>query len=408
MPRRKLTSGGPGRAMGQLARTPAGTFSGVSAGLGGTASSVDVEQEFGGRFLPDYNKKRLLGRGACGAVWLASANDGSLVALKQVAKGTGQKKRSDERSANTEIAVGSLLFQPGGVPAISPSKYPGIRRITKFLDAMETKTDLWLVMEYGGDVLSKALFEIKGEFVARGAAQPRERVYRVHHLPFYEAMKRDPRLLKRLICQILEAIQVLADHWIVHSDLKPDNLLIDRSRVDCESKFNLRLCDFGSAFMFDQPGQLSLATPEYMPPEALKGCISHSQGLSGSMGRPREQPWSFDMWSLGAIMLELCYGVPHWLSYKCRVRNHDCTKDHTLVGIFAVAGRDHERILQRQQEVISDAGFWNSLPDAPGVPIDEAGIDLLQSMLQWNPEARISPAEALEHPYLREHANAWI
>eukprot|EP00971_Amphidinium_carterae_P185217 3678078-Amphidinium_carterae.1 len=34
----------------------------------------------------------------------------------------------------------------------------GIRRITKLLDAVESKTDLWLVMEYGGDVLSKVAF----------------------------------------------------------------------------------------------------------------------------------------------------------------------------------------------------------------------------------------------------------
>merc|ERR1719188_1964658 len=97
---------------------------------------------------------------------------------------------------------------------------------------METKKDLWMVMEYGGEVLSKALFEVKGEFASRGTAQPRERVYRVHHLPFYEAMKRDPRVFKRLVRQVLEAIHLLADHGIVHSDLKPENLLLKGAETE--------------------------------------------------------------------------------------------------------------------------------------------------------------------------------
>jgi serine/threonine protein kinase len=31
---------------------------------------------------------------------------------------------------------------------------------------------------------------------------------------------------------------------------------------------------------------------------------------------------------------------------------------------------------------------------------DPAGLDLLRSMLAWNPEERISPEQAMEHPFL--------
>lgn len=359
---------------------------------------AEVERDFGGRFLPDYTKKRLLGRGACGAVWLAAApGRGTPVAIKQVAKGSDHKSRADERSAKSEIAVGDLLFGHGGVPRLSPHEYPGMNHITKLLDALETKSDLWLVMEFGGDVLSKALFDIKGEFVSRGAAQPRERVYRVHHLPAMEAMKQDLRQLKRFLREVLQALVVLSDLGVVHADLKPDNLLVDTS----QGVPRVRLCDFGSAFMFDRPGQLILATPEYMPPEALEACIASSQSGAGAAAPPSARPWSFDMWSLGAILLELCYGVPHWLSYKCRVKGADGKKDHTLVGLFAVAGRDHERIVLRQQEIIG-GGLHKALRDAPGISLDSAGLDLLQAMLQWDPGARISPQSALMHPFLLE------
>lgn len=359
----------------------------------------EVEREYGGRFLSDYTKKSLLGKGACGAVWLATSqrHDGP-VAVKQVAKGSTQKHNADIRSAAKEIRVGELLFGPGGVPRLSPNLYPGIRHITRLLDFAETKRDLWMVQEYGGAVLSKALFEVKGEFASRGLGQPRERVYRVHHLPFYQKMKRDPRLLKRIIRQMLEAIRALSDHAIVHSDLKPENLLLDGAEAGREMACEVRLCDFGSAFIHDQPEALTLATPEYMPPEALETYIQHTQCQPGQPPRPTE-PWSFDIWSLGAIVLELCYGVPHYLSYKCRVAGLD-GKDRTMTGILAVQGRDHDKIRQRQEELVMDGGLHRVLQDAPGVPLSAAGQDLLQKMLAWDPRARISPAEALAHPYL--------
>merc|ERR1712232_1064786 len=240
-----------------------------------------------------------------------------------------------------------------------------------------------------------ALFDIKGEFVSRGAAQPRERIYRIHHLATMEAMKCDLQIVKRFLRQMLEAIRVLSDHGIVHADLKPDNLLIDSSGSDQR----IKLCDFGSAFMFEKPGQLCLATPEYMPPEALETCIAHTRGQA--LSPPPAMPWSFDIWSLGAIFVELCYGVPHWLSYKCRVQSRDGNKDHNLIGLFAVPGRDHDRIVQRQQEVIG-GGLRRVLRDAPGITLDGNGIALLEAMLQWDPEARISPTDALSHPFLLE------
>mmetsp|Transcript_3891 Transcript_3891/g.9067 ORF Transcript_3891/g.9067 Transcript_3891/m.9067 type:complete len:430 (-) Transcript_3891:71-1360(-) len=365
---------------------------------------AEVEREYGGRFLPEYTKRRLLGRGACGAVWLAlSQRHGGPVAVKQVAKKAGAKSRSDEKAANTEIAVGELFFLRGGSPRLCPVLYPGIRHITALLDFAETKRDLWLVMEFGGAALSKTLFEIKGEFMCRGTAQPRERIYRVHHLPFYCSMKRDPRVLKRLLRQLLEASRVLADHDIVHSDMKPENILVELTDGDA-LKCEVRLCDFGSAFAYDRPEQLTLATPEYMPPEALESCAVQSRGYAAEAAPAshRSCPWSFDMWSIGAILLELCFGAPHWLSYRCRVLAADGVKDHATQGLFAVPGRDPERIRQRQRDVTMEGALRRTLKDAPGIQLDEDGLDLLAGMLDWDPECRISPEEALAHPYLAQ------
>lgn len=66
---------------------------------------------------------------------------------------------------------------------------PGVRHIAKFVKKIEDRHDLWLVYELGGQSLSKALFEIKGEFY-KG-----ERIYNVNHGTFYKALRDNRALL---------------------------------------------------------------------------------------------------------------------------------------------------------------------------------------------------------------------
>jgi serine/threonine protein kinase len=51
---------------------------------------------------------------------------------------------------------------------------------------------------------------------------------------------------------------------LIHSDLKPDNILI-KSKID-----ELKIIDFGSVFDFNSKGNVSMTTPEYMSPELLE------------------------------------------------------------------------------------------------------------------------------------------
>lgn len=394
--------------------------------------------EYSDRFLPGYDKESLLGRGACAVVWLAVPSTGSRtpVAIKQVAKGTTGKKKSDTEAARKEILFGSYFFHAGGEPKVSLKKCPGIAHIAKLLDYQETKRDIWLVMEFGGTSLTKMAYEIKGEF-NRG-----ERLYRVLHLPLLETMKRDPRVLKAVFRQLLSALCLFADHRVVHSDIKPDNILVDQD----EKGVRVRFIDLGSAFSFEAPESLSVATPEYMPHEGLEVCSGRNGGSAatgnlstwpargrssiaarlagtGPVGpsgpsaksppgprwdvdslNQKSQPWSFDMWSLGSILLEMSLGTPLWLSYKCRVASDQRTNAAGL-GLFAVPGRDPEKILLRQADAVCHKGLAAVLRNAPGVPLDVdggQGLDLLEQMMSWDPMTRISPYDALMHPWLME------
>jgi len=59
-------------------------------------------------------------------------------------------------------------------------------------------------------------------------------------------------------------------------------------------------------------------------------------------------PYVFDMWSLGSILIEILSGFPLWLSLKSRVVQAD-GRSVMNYGLFGVAGRDHAKILTRQQ-----------------------------------------------------------
>lgn len=192
---------------------------------------------------------------------------------------------------------------------------------------------------------------------------------------------------------MLEVLAVLTECRVIHSDLKPDNILVT---MDENSSFeSLKVIDFGSAFKYDGSGSLSTATPEYMPPEALS--FLGKAGDHISLLKDVTHPWSFDIWSLGMIWLELISGFPLWMSLKCKVTSRGRTV--TSKGLLAVQGRDTQQILREQRAVI--ANLSEVVSRGVGMQVDTEGLDLLTQMLQWDPSNRISSVEALNHPYVR-------
>lgn len=54
-------------------------------------------------------------------------------------------------------------------------------------------------------------------------------------------------------------------------------------------------------------------------------------------------PWSIDVWSLGAILVEFVIGFPLWLSYKGRIVKESRMKDNEeglgsmcMTGLFGI------------------------------------------------------------------------
>src|SRR5437016_3805412 len=113
-----------------------------------------------------------------------------------------------------------------------------------------------------------------------------------------EVAKREPMSTRRaaeLLVKIARTVQFAHEHGILHRDIKPGNILLDRLGEP-------HLTDFGLARLIEQESTITnsfevLGTPSYMPPEQAAG---HVKELTAAAG----------VYSLGAVLYQMLTGEP--------------------------------------------------------------------------------------------------
>jgi serine/threonine protein kinase len=110
-----------------------------------------------------------------------------------------------------------------------------------------------------------------------------------------------------LVRQAAQGLAYAHEHGMVHRDIKPDNLLLQRisqrdrsAGPDANDQYLLKISDFGLARLVDERGDLTvtgmvMGTPTYMSPEQCQG-----NNLDGRS----------DLYSLGVVLYEVATGAP--------------------------------------------------------------------------------------------------
>jgi len=285
-----------------------------------------------------YLKIDKIGEGTYGIVYKAkNRSTGRLVALKKI-----RLETEAEGVPSTAIREISLLKE---------LEHPNV---VALIDVIHTNRKLYLVFEFIDMDLRKFMDSSK-------KALPIE-------------------LVKSYTWQLLNGVSYCHSHRVLHRDLKPQNLLVDRHG-------GIKLADFGLARAFGVPVRMfthEVITLYYRPPEILLGAKYYSTAI--------------DVWSLGCIFAEMMTRKP--------LLPGDSEIDQ-LYKIFQLLGTPTE----------NDWHGYTSLPDyqtcfpkwqkknlvtviGQDHPIE--AIRLLERMLIYDPSKRIAAKMALQSIFFED------
>jgi len=259
-------------------------------------------------------------------------------------------------------------------------------------------------------------------------------VFEMLSLNLYELLKNTQfrgvslNLIRKFAKQILKALQFLAqpDVDIIHCDLKPENILLRHPKRSA-----VKVIDFGSSCKSNKRMYSYIQSRFYRSPEVM-------------LGLPYTV--SIDMWSLGCILVEMHTGEPLFsgsdqfdqiqklVEVLGMVPSEmiDRSPENHRSQFFIRSGKSQEPWALKQRPVegeapdtprrsspgqLSKSEVARSLSEIVGADIggprssrrDEPGhspadynlfVDLIQSMLDYDPNTRIKSEEALRHPFI--------
>mmetsp|Transcript_28440 Transcript_28440/g.40764 ORF Transcript_28440/g.40764 Transcript_28440/m.40764 type:complete len:396 (-) Transcript_28440:303-1490(-) len=313
------------------------------------AGENPAEQE---PLLDGYDRTDLIGQGAYGVVF------------------KGVKRASGETVAIKRIPFGENNIE-GGVPCavireISLLRELDHRNVVRLLDVIQAQDQpggLYLVFEYVAHDLKTYLDS------QQASNDPSQR----HGLP--------RQSVQNFMRQILDGVCFCHMYRILHRDLKPHNLLISHDGQQ------LKLADFGLARLSALPaGQYTheVVTLWYRAPELLLGAQRYSSAV--------------DVWSIGCIFAEMVTG------YALFPGRSDIDQ---LFKIFQRRGTPNSDIwpaVESLPQYNREFPQWRPRLITDFVSMELLGsqyaVDLLENILQYDPDRRISCRAALEHPYI--------
>ena len=259
--------------------------------------------------LEDFNIIRLIGIGTYGKVYVASRDSSDKLYAVKVLKKSSINTKVLKKSINTERTLLANINHPF---------------IMKLNYAFQTKRSLYFITKFmqGGE-LNYHIYNEKNNYFTEEKTK------------FYAA-------------EIILGLEHLHKNNCIYRDLKPENVLIDKSG-------HIKLTDFGlSKLCEDYPCKANslCGTPEYLAPEIL---FEKDYGIE------------VDWWSLGIIIYEMLSG---YLPFKI-LPDEKITKS----------------VYKKKIKIFNHFSGY--------------GKDLVKKLLEFNPRKRIGYQQIISHPFFK-------
>ncbi|KAJ2223055.1 cyclin-dependent protein kinase [Coemansia sp. RSA 485] len=216
--------------------------------------------------------------------------------------------------------------------------------------------------------------------------------HHTHHLrkPMSELV------VKSILWQLINGVAYLHANVILQRDLKPANIMITSSGV-------VKVGDMGLARVFRRPfqtlynGDKVVVTVWYRAPELLLGTRHYTTAV--------------DMWSIGCIFAEMLALRPIFKGEEAKIEKKQIPFQRgQVLKILEVLGTPTKEqwpnieLMPDYQHMKQFRHYANALKSwySNTGHKSELGFQLLASLLEYDPDRRISAADALDHAYFKE------
>ncbi|SPO06673.1 related to cyclin-dependent kinase chain SRB10 [Cephalotrichum gorgonifer] len=261
----------------------------------------------------------------------------------------------------------------------------------------------------------------------------------IHHHNQQPRHPISPVMVKSIMFQLLNGCQYLHTNWVLHRDLKPANIMVT-------SAGEVKIGDLGLARRFEKPlhslfsGDKVVVTIWYRAPELILGSQHYTPAI--------------DMWAVGCIFAELLSLRPIFKGEEAKMDSKKTVpfQRNQMQKIIDIVGmptkeqwpllaampeylqlrtlqspmsshhshhhhhqqHHHGRHGHHQQGSTSNLEKWYystitqgqttsasglAASGSPLASLGTEGCDLLSALLEYDPEKRLTAAQALEHPF---------
>ncbi|XP_014662858.1 PREDICTED: dual specificity tyrosine-phosphorylation-regulated kinase 4-like isoform X2 [Priapulus caudatus] len=200
--------------------------------------------------------------------------------------------------------------------------------------------------------------------------------------------------IRRIAFSLLQCLRLLYRERIIHCDLKPENILLKS-----KSSTSIKVIDFGSSCYDHLRVYTYIQSRFYRSPEVILG-LPYSMAI--------------DMWSLGCILAEMYTGYPLFPGEN---------ELEQLACIMEIFGLPPGSLLQqatRRRFFFDSKGNPRCITNSKGKRRrpntrdlasvlrvnDPHFVDFIRRCLEWEPGARLTPEEAIRHPFITQESSS--